>query len=74
MISFESIGSKTESKRFPQGEIAAELRFCCYCAKRVSCCLSLTSLSFELGLGVFMKDVDMDIIFHYPLEGLDLII
>ena len=29
-------------------------------------CLSLASLSSELGLSVFMKVVDVDVIFHYP--------
>jgi len=38
----------------------------------VSYCLSLASLSSEMGLGVFIKVVYMDISFHYPLEWLDL--
>jgi len=38
----------------------------------VSYYLCLTSLSSELGLGLFMKFVDMDVSFHWPLEGLDL--
>jgi len=30
----------------------------------VSYCLSLASLSYELGLSVFVKVVDKDVIFH----------
>jgi len=64
-----------ESKRFPQSEMAAELQFCYHCKTHGTCvyyCLSLASLSSELGFGVNTKVVDMDIIYHQTFEGLNL--